>query len=76
MPPQARPARIWMLILAASALQAGCGASNPVLSSGPRPRVEDCMLLQQVTPTRYICDGKAYTAVQLADLRKGAGNSH
>jgi hypothetical protein len=34
------------------------------------------MLLQQVTPTRYICDGKAYTAVQLADLRKGAGNSH
>ena len=52
---------------------AGCGASNPLplLSSGPSPRVEDCMLLQQATPTRYVCDGKIYTAVQLTDIRNG-----
>ena len=51
----------------------GCAASNPfpLLSSGPSPRVEDCMLLQQATPTRYVCGGKTYTAVQLADIRKG-----
>ena len=48
----------------------GCAASNPLLSSGPLPRVEDCMLLQ-ATPTRYVCGGKIYTAVQLADIRKG-----
>ena len=51
----------------------GCAASNPLplLSSGPSPRVEDCMLLQQATPTKYVCGGKTYTAVQLADIRKG-----
>ena len=51
----------------------GCTATNPfpLLSSGPSPRVEDCMLLQQATPTRYVCGGKTYTAVQLADIRKG-----
>jgi hypothetical protein len=54
---------------------AGCGASNPfpLLSSGPSPRVEDCMLLQQATPTRFVCGGKIYTAVQLADIRNGNG---
>ena len=31
------------------------------------------MLLQQATPTKYVCGGKTYTAVQLADLRKGNG---
>lgn len=48
----------------------GCAAGNPLLSSGPMPRVEDCMLLQQATPARYVCDGKTYTANQLAELRK------
>jgi hypothetical protein len=50
----------------------GCAASNPLslLSSGPSPRIEDCMLLQQATPTKYVCDGNIYTAVQLADIRK------
>ena len=50
-----------------------CAVSNPVLSSGPSPRVEDCMLLQQATPTKYVCGGKTYTAVQLADIRKSVG---
>jgi hypothetical protein len=51
----------------------GCGASNPfpLLSSGPSPRVEDCMLLQQATPTKFVCGGKTYTAVQLSDIRNG-----
>jgi hypothetical protein len=47
------------------------GSSNPVLSSGPHPRVEDCALVQQATPTRYFCDGKIYTSVQLDEISKG-----
>jgi hypothetical protein len=47
---------------------AGC-ATNPLLSSGPEPRVEDCALIQQATPSRYVCGGKTYTAVQLSDIR-------
>src|SRR5579885_951685 len=40
-------------------LCAGCSArDNPLLSSGPRPRVEDCALIQQATPTKYVCDGR------------------
>ncbi len=53
----------------------GCAAGTPFLSSGPSPRVEDCMLLQQATPTRYVCGGKIYTATQLADIRKGQGTA-
>lgn len=57
--------------LLVAAQLAGCGMANPILSSGPSPRAEDCMLLQQATPTRYVCDGKIYTAVQLSDIRNG-----
>ena len=49
----------------------GCGASSIFLSSGPAPRVEDCMIVQQATPAKFVCDGKVYTAVQLADIRNG-----
>ena len=49
----------------------GCGVANPFISTGPSPRVEDCMLLQQATPTKYVCAGKTWTAPQLADLRNG-----
>lgn len=59
--------------MAACAFLSAC-SSNLFLSSGPQPRVEDCMLLQQATPTRYVCNGKIYTAVQLADIRKGLGS--
>jgi hypothetical protein len=54
----------------------GCATGNPLLSSGPAPRVEDCMLLQQATPTKYVCGGKTYTAVQLAEIRTGGGTTH
>jgi hypothetical protein len=31
------------------------------------------MLLQQATPTKYVCGGKTYTAVQLTDIHKSVG---
>ena len=49
----------------------GCSGRNPFLSYGPQPRVEDCTQIQQATPTKYICDGKPYTSVQLSDIRNG-----
>jgi hypothetical protein len=49
----------------------GCARSNPFVSSGPGPRVEDCALIQQATPTRYVCGGKTYTSIQLTDIRNG-----
>jgi hypothetical protein len=49
----------------------GCAASDPLVSSTPEPRVEDCVIIQQATPARFVCSGKVYTSVQLADIRKG-----
>jgi len=49
----------------------GCAMANPFLSSGPEPRVEDCALIQQATPSRWVCNGKVYTSVQLTDIRNG-----
>lgn len=49
----------------------GCTGRDPFLSYGPEPRVEDCMLLQQSTPTRFTCNGKQYTSLQLTDIRNG-----
>jgi hypothetical protein len=57
--------------LAAASTLAGCSSRNPLVSSGPEPRVEDCMLLQQATPAKFVCNGKTYTAVQLTDIRNG-----
>jgi len=57
------------IVAAASALAfSGCSL---FLSSGPSPRVEDCAQIQQATPSRYYCDGKTYTSVQLTDIRLG-----
>jgi ABC-type uncharacterized transport system auxiliary subunit len=68
-----RPRRAVLLMtgLAATFALAGCSGQNPILSSGPEPRVEDCMLLQQATPAKFVCKGKTYTAVQLTDIRNG-----
>ena len=64
----ARPAVRLALAIAALAMS-GC-ADMSVLSSGPTPRVEECALIQQATPAKFVCgDGKTYTAVQLADIR-------
>jgi len=49
---------------------AGC-ASDPILESGPEPRVADCALIHQATPPLYVCNGKTYTANQLDAIRHG-----
>jgi hypothetical protein len=64
---------LWFIAAVIGAICSGCTASsNPLLSSGPDPRIEDCALVQQATPTRYVCGGKTYTAVQLTSLRNSA----
>lgn len=60
-----------MALISIAANFAGCSFQNPIMSAGPTPRVEDCMLLQQATPAKFVCDGKTYTAVQLTDIRNG-----
>ena len=67
-----RKAKVTAFALATSIFaMTGC-ADLSVLSSGPTPRVEDCALIQQATPAKFVCgDGKTYTAVQLADIRTG-----
>lgn len=64
--------RGWFLAPIAVQLLAGCSVANPVLSSsGPGPHAENCAIIQQATPTKFVCDGKVYTSVQLADIRNG-----
>lgn len=46
--------------------------SNPLISSGPEPRVENCATVGVGSPTKYACNGKVYTSLQLADIRNGA----
>ena len=66
-----RPLQACLLVAGIAVLGlTGCSASrNPFISQGPEPRVEDCMLLQQATPAKFVCNGKTYTAVQLSDIR-------
>jgi hypothetical protein len=66
----------WWLIPLAAQLLAGCSMGNPIMSSsGPGPRVEDCALIQQATPTKYVCNAKVYTSVQLTDIRNGVASA-
>jgi len=67
-----RPLRVGLLVAGfAMPSLSGCSFQNPIMSAGPTPRVEDCMLLQQATPAKFVCNGKTYTAVQLTDIRNG-----
>jgi hypothetical protein len=52
-------------------MSSGCAGHNPLLSSGPSPRVEDCAQIQQATPTKYVCGGKVYTSIQLSAIKNG-----
>jgi hypothetical protein len=71
-----RPLRVGLLVAGfAMPALSGCSFQNPIMSSGPTPRVEDCMLLQQATPAKFVCNGKTYTAVQLTDIRNGTTTS-
>jgi hypothetical protein len=59
-------------IAAVAAFASLCGCSeNPFLQSGPEPRVANCAIIRQATPTQYVCNGKVYTATKLADIRNG-----
>ena len=69
-------AGILAIALAAVAL-GGCSFFNGFFAgsgpdSGTGPHVANCTLIQQATPTLYVCDGKTYTATQLYDIRHGS----
>ncbi len=52
----------------------GCATAEKIfLSSGPKPRVEECAEISKATPTRYVCNGKTYTSVQLTNFSSGTG---
>jgi hypothetical protein len=61
------------LVTGSAMLLGGCEMANPILSSGPSPRVADCFMIGQGTPAKFVCppDGKTYTSTQLYDIRKG-----
>jgi hypothetical protein len=65
------PRSLAIALLGVAVSIGGCAGRNPFLSYGPQPRVEDCAQIQQATPSKYICDGKQYTSVQLSDIRNG-----
>jgi hypothetical protein len=53
-----------------TAALSGCANfRSPFVSEGPEPRVENCSMIRQATPTQYVCNGKTYTSVQLSDIR-------
>lgn len=33
------------------------------------PRVQDCVIMNVSSPTKYVCNGKTYTSFQLAKIR-------
>lgn len=68
-----RPLQAGLLVagIAVLGLSACSSSRNPLVSAGPEPRVEDCMLLQQATPAKFACNSSTYTAVELSDLRNG-----
>ena len=64
--------RRWIFAAFAAQLLVGCSMGNPIMSSsGPGPHAEDCAIIQQATPTKYVCNGKVYTSIQLANIRTG-----
>ncbi len=61
-----------MMLLFGTLTLSGCATAEKLfLSSGPAPRVEDCAEITKATPTRYVCNGKTYTSVQLTNIRNG-----
>jgi hypothetical protein len=44
--------------------------SGPEVVGKVVPRVQDCGVLDTGTPSRFVCNGKVYTAFQLAKLRE------
>ncbi len=61
-----------------SALSVSGCATDMFMSTAAYPRVEDCMIVGQGTPSKFVCsdgkdyfstDGKAFTSIQLVDAR-------
>ncbi len=53
------------------------GASAPQASAtAPPPMVQNCGIVSIGSPSNYACDGKVYTAFQLAKLRQDWEKSH
>ena len=50
-----------------SGAQPGPGNGKP---TGPPPKVEDCAITNQGSPTKYVCNGKSYTSFDLSKLRE------
>jgi hypothetical protein len=60
------------MFVSATLVLSGCAtAEKTFLSSGPKPRVEDCAEVTKATPTKYVCNGKTYTSVQLTNISNG-----
>jgi len=76
LPNNRRCVGVFALMLSALSVS-GC-ATDMFMSSGPYPRVEDCMIVGQGTPSKFVCsdgkdyfstDGKTFTSIQLVDAR-------
>lgn len=56
-----------------AALKAGDAATQVPPSAksaeSPAPRVQECGIVAISSPPKYVCNGKVYTAVQLARIR-------
>ncbi len=72
----------WRLMLGSAvivAAMAGCetmqSTFTPSMKPGQTagtaavPRVQDCIIMNVSSPTKYVCDGKTYTSFQLAKKR-------
>jgi hypothetical protein len=72
----------WRLMLASVVIvasAAGCETIRSTIapswtpgeqaSSAEIPRVQDCVIMNVSSPTKYVCNGKTYTSFQLAKLR-------
>ncbi len=77
-----QPLCSWRLIIASAVMitsVAGCEtmqstftpAWKPGQTAGaaPVPRVQDCLIMNVSSPTKYVCNGKTYTSFQLAKIR-------
>ncbi len=56
----------------AAAFKSTDSAAPPATSEAkqaPVPRVQECGVIAISSPSKYVCNGKVYTAVQLAKLR-------
>lgn len=54
---------------AGTAAETATPAAATAQTGAPAPRVQDCAIVAISSPPKYACNGKVYTAFQLAQLR-------